>query len=238
MKGRVVKENDTLNIPVIGHIKIGEKTLSKNKKEIPRSLDYFRATGDYSNLFHNVYGEKPTSIKIAFISDNEIDSCYERYEIWKGQRKYGFGDGQKFRMYSEKLQGFVDVEPEPGKIDDFFKYFEDKTESRWFRVLTLRFLIPDIKGILGVWEFTTRAEKSTINNVVSVFDTVKNFGGTVKRTLFDLSVKMVTSKTYGNNSKYPVVTLIANMTPENIQKLQHLKDGAPLFLTDETIDDF
>ncbi|MBN1461381.1 MAG: hypothetical protein JXA57_17775 [Armatimonadetes bacterium] len=74
----------------IGKLKIGEKTLSKNGKEIPSKLDYIKAVDGAGNViqaFHDVFGEKPTEFRAVFPS-NDPDDFY-----WEAYRRYGSGTG-------------------------------------------------------------------------------------------------------------------------------------------------
>lgn len=74
----------------IGKLKIGEKTLSRNGKEIPTKLDYIKAidgAGVLIDSFHGVFGEKPTEFRAVFPSNDPIDFYWEAY------RKYGSGTG-------------------------------------------------------------------------------------------------------------------------------------------------
>lgn len=74
----------------VGKLKIGEKTLSKNGKEIPTKLDYIKAVdgaGNRIEAFHAVYGEKPVEFRAVFPSENINDFWWEAY------RRYGSGTG-------------------------------------------------------------------------------------------------------------------------------------------------
>lgn len=237
MESRIKNKNNQIKLPVVGRIKIGEK----NKDGYPTSLDYFKATGDYSNEFHKNYGEKPTVIKVAFLSDNDFESCHERMEIYKGSKLYASGDGENFKIYSEKANSFVEKKIDNDKLEDFLKFTEEKAKtkvaSKWQHVLTLRFMILGVSGIMGVWQFDTRAEKSTIQNIIGTYDKVKELGGTVTRTLFDLRVEKVTSNKYGNKNRFPVVSLIPNMTAESLSKIKQIENNndLPLLLNDTIV---
>ena len=74
----------------IGKLKIGEKTLSRNGKEIPTKLDFIKAvdgSGQIIQTFHDVFGEKPTEFRAVFPSNDPIDFYWEAY------RRYGSGTG-------------------------------------------------------------------------------------------------------------------------------------------------
>ncbi len=74
----------------VGKLKIGEKTLSRNGKEIPSKLDYIKAVdgaGNRIEAFHAVYGEKPTEFRAVFPSNDPNEFWWEAY------RRYGSGTG-------------------------------------------------------------------------------------------------------------------------------------------------
>ena len=74
----------------VGKLKIGEKTLSRNGKEVPSKLDYIKAidgAGNRIEAFHACYGEKPTEFRAVFPSEDTNDFWWEAY------RRYGSGTG-------------------------------------------------------------------------------------------------------------------------------------------------
>jgi hypothetical protein len=77
-----------------------------------------------------------------------------------------------------------------------------------------------VKGVAGVWQFTTKGEMSTIPQIRDVFDAMFEARGFVKGIVFDLSVDFAKSQKPGNKSRYPVVSLIPNESEENIEKLK------------------
>ena len=76
----------------------------------------------------------------------------------------------------------------------------------------LNFIIPKIRGIMGVWRFTTKGSASSVNNIRNSFDSVMQMRGSVTTSVFDLSVHFHKSNKPNDNSRYPVVDLIANDT--------------------------
>ena len=79
-------------------------------------------------------------------------------------------------------------------------------------MLTLRFIIPSVRGIVGVWQFSTKGKASSVKNIRNSFDGVQQLRGTVTQTVFDLSVAFAKSNKPDTNSRYPVVSLVANDT--------------------------
>lgn len=242
--GRVTDRNkDISSIAVIGKIKCGEKVVGQNGKEYARSLDYFKATGSYASHFNEAYATQPNLIQIIFISDDVSFSCPERYELRDKKGKlFGRGDGKRYEIWSRDKGAYVPVSLTD--MPDLKEVSASKAESAkgWERVLTLRFLIPKIRGIMGVWEFSTKAEKASIDSIVDTFDLVQRQAGTVQRILFDLTVEKVTSQKPDDPSSYPKIRLIPNMSDDNMMKLSsYIQNGGILsgipIITDNLIEE-
>jgi hypothetical protein len=219
MKARVKKQKESFNIPIIGKIKIGEKKISeKTGKEYPVSLDYFRATGKYERAFYDIYGDKPNRIQIIFYSDNIADICNEYLELRDHAGNLaGMSDGYEYYVWDGTTYKSTN------KPDEAAKYY--KSPNGWQRRLILRFFILGIK-IFGAWEFSTKADKSSIDAIVSAFDFVQSRAGTVKRIPFDLTVHKHTSQKPNSKNTYPVVNLIPNLSDENLLRVKNfIKQG-------------
>lgn len=101
MNGRIKRNvaEERLSFPIIGKIKVGIKT----EKGYPKGVDYFVPSGKYSELFKRVYGDKPNTIQIVFISDDAKEACIERYEYRDDKGKLiAFGDGEIFNVWGGK----------------------------------------------------------------------------------------------------------------------------------------
>lgn len=218
-KGRIVSDKvqrTGMPIPEIGRIKIGEKILSRNNKEIPSSLDYFRATGPFATQFHEQFGAKPTKILIVFISDNFSDSCNEEYACWENGKRYGWGDGEIMNVYDPSIKDYRTV----SKDDPLLK------GKKWDIMLTLRFVIPEMRGILGHWVFTTKGAKTTIPSIVKAFDFVKERVGTVVGVPFELSVERAKGYNPGEARQYSRVKLVPVISEQYMTKVKEmLKSG-------------
>lgn len=221
MGGRIVNkpQENRLGLPLVGKIKVG----MKSEKGFPMSLDYFRADGKYASLFHDAYGEKPSTIQVVFPSDDADLVCKEFYEFRDTAGKLvADGDGYEFRVYSAKTDSYVKV------TTDQTPNFMDIIKSRypkcdWKVTLTLNFILPKVRGIAGVWQFSTKGSASSVPSIRDAFDNLMETNGHVSGVLFDLSVKKVTSNKPGNSSKYPVVTLVANESAERLQQMMEWK---------------
>lgn len=226
--------NKTVKFPIIGKIKIGRK----NDRGLPESLDYFVAAGNYENYFIDAFGDKPTSIEIMFLSDNLEDSCNERFELRQGAKLYAYGDGESFQVYDEQKDDYL--ERNMTKDADFIKALHTKVKGKWETVLHMSFLIPAIKGVFGVWQLSTKGEKSSIPTIQGAFQLVKSMAGRVIGIPFDLQVKKVTSNKPNSKSKFPVINLIPNVSSGHMEKVKQFISGNTDFiglLTENKIDD-
>jgi len=117
----------------------------------------------------------------------------------------------------------------------------NKNGWKWSETLTLRFIVPELKGLLGVWEFSTKGKKSSIEHIRNTYDTIKEQAGTVVNLPFDLVVEKVKSQKPGDTKVFPVVNLIPHITHENMLKIKHFTETnengllAIGMLTDEKI---
>lgn len=231
MGGRIVRpEQDgasILELPEIGRLHIGKKQMSQGGKEYPVSTDYFIPSGKYAELFTKALGEKPSTIQIIFPDDNPQKVCNERYEFRDDKGALvARGDGRVFEIWDGKKYAPYSVE----KYPDIMAQIAAKNPTKrgadnWDVVLTLRFIVPAVRGVVGVWQFSTKGKASSIRNIRESFDGVQMIRGTVTQTVFDLSVQFAKSNKPNTNSRYPVVSLVANdnrvndiramLTPEN-----------------------
>ena len=241
MNGRIIREVKKERVAIIGNIKIGRKT----EKGHPESLDYFIADGKYKGYFDKEFPDKPKNIEILFLSDDIEDVCFERYEIRQGAKLFAFGNGFDFHVWDEKevdvktgeygTRKLITIEDEP----DIKDRLEQQLGVKWQEVLTMRFLIPRIKGIWGVWQLSTKGSASSIPEIVGVFDAIQKMAGTVKNLAFDLSVKKVKNQTPGSKALFPVLQLVSNNSHENLQKVRDFVDnGIEIrgLLTDDKIE--
>lgn len=225
MKGRIssvgVQHGSTL--PEIGRIKVGMKT----DRGLPTSLDYFRASGDFANRFTNLFGEKPTELKVAFVSNNIEEVCNERFEAWDKGKRLGWGDGTTFTVWDASagkdgkggyIEGLLANDPRVVAIRKFFA-----------RTLTLRFVLLEMTGILGYWTFQSKAKETTIPSIVKAFDMVMARSGSIVGFPFSLMVKKVQSYSPGAARNYPIVQLVPNFTEETIEAVRaYVESGADL----------
>lgn len=212
MKGRIKRpEGQTFKLPRVGMIKTGYKT----EKGLPRSTDYFLATGKYKALFESAYPGKPQTIQIVFWDDDPLTMCEERYEYRdKDGRLYAKGDGEIFEVWNGSEYEPYSIIDHPDIMDRIDKKVSAKG---WAVILTLRFILPKVKDIAGYWEFSTKGEASSIPAIRDTFDAMANARGSVRGVIFDLNVKFAKSQKPGVTSRYPVVNLVPNQSEANIK---------------------
>lgn len=211
MNGRIKNAEPKNNIPRIGIVKVGKKVSKPDGKEFPTSLDYFVPSGSFSDNFIKEFGENPKKILISFVYEDEKLICNERYEAWVNGKKIGSGDGITFEMYNELDKNYISVPYTHELVQNNKKNFN--------RMLTLKFVIPSLSGVWGHWEFTTRGN-SSIDQIISVFDSVKDVAGRVSCIPFNLVVEMASSKKPNSISKYPVVKLIPALTSQSLELIK------------------
>lgn len=184
---------------------------------MPVSLDHFICDSNYKKFFTDAYGDKPSTIQVAFISDDFRDSCNERFECRDKQgRLAGYGDGAEMYLYNPATKKY-EIEPDRQKLAN---------AGKWDVLLTLRFIIPKIRGVLGLFQLTTKGKESSIPKIRDSFDFVLSVAGSVINVPFDLSVQKVKSQKPGENSLFPVIQLVPNISRDNMETLRgYLQQG-------------
>lgn len=215
MEGRIYRPEASgvalLELPEVGRLHVG----MKSDKGYPMSIDWFRATGKYSALFVKALGEKPSTIQIVFPSDDAGKVCNERYEYRDDKGALvARGDGQVFEIWDGRRYAPYSVEQYPDIVSQITAKNPTKRtkggEDNWDVVLTLRFIVPAIRGVVGVWVLNTKGRASSVKNLRDSFDSVQAMRGTVTTSVFDLSVHFHKSNKPGSNSRYPVLDLVCN----------------------------
>lgn len=212
MGGRIYRPETSggmvLELPEVGRLHVG----MKSDKGYPMSIDWFRATGKYSALFVKALGEKPSTIQIVFPSDDAGKVCNERYEYRDDKGALvARGDGQVFEIWDGWRYAPYSVEQYPDIVSQITaKNPTKRGEDNWDVVLTLRFIVPAVRGIVGVWVLNTKGRASSVKNLRDSFDSVQAMRGTVTTSVFDLSVHFHKSNKPSSNSRYPVLDLVCN----------------------------
>lgn len=216
MGGRIYRPEASgvalLELPEVGRLHVGKKQVSQSGKEYPVSVDYFIPSGKYAALFVKALGEKPSTIQIVFPSDDAGKVCNERYEYRDDKGALvARGDGQVFEIWDGRRYAPYSVEQYPDIVSQITaKNPTKKGEENWDVVLTLRFIVPAVRGIVGVWVLNTKGRASSVKNLRDSFDSVQAMRGTVTTSVFDLSVHFHKSNKPSSNSRYPVLDLVCN----------------------------
>lgn len=233
MGGRIQRPEQgaaMLELPEIGRLHIGKKQVGQNGREYPVSVDYFIPAGKYAAMFTAALGEKPQTIQVIFPDDDPEKVCNERYEYRDDKGALvARGDGRLFEIWDGKKYAPYSIEQYPDIMAQIAaKNPTKRGAENWDVALTLRFIVPAVRGVVGVWQFSTKGAASSIKNIRNSFDGVQLMRGTVTQTVFDLSVQFAKSNKPGVNSRYPVVSLVANdnrindiramLAPENSTK--------------------
>ena len=220
MRARIIKRvlPERLRLPIIGKIKVGYK----DERGIPHSADYFIPSGKYANLFLSALGERPSTIRIVFPSDNAATVCREEW-VYRddGGKLVATGDGETFRVWNGTEYKEFTTEKYPDLMDGLDKKWHSK--SGWQVTITLNFVIPEVRGVMGVWQFISKGSASTIPSIRDAFDAMLETNGHCAGVIFDLSVKYAKSQKPNQTSRYPVVTLTANESRENLEKVMEAK---------------
>lgn len=238
MKGRIIRPETTgaiPGLPEIGRLHIGKKQVGQNGKEYPVSTDYFIPSGKYSSEFTKALGATPSLIQVIFPSDDPSIVCNERYEYRDNSGALvADGDGHSFRVWDGKKYVIYTVEDFPNLMDQITANFQTKRGAdNWDIVLSLSFIVPSVRGIIGVWRFTTKGKASSIKNIRESFDSIRIMRGTVTGTVFDLAVTFAKSNKPNTNTRYPVVSMVANDTRiDEIREAMRPKESLSLLLSE------
>lgn len=224
MKGRIRRheaEKSRLILPRVGQIKIG----MKNANGYPQSVDYFIPTGKYVGLFTQAYGEKPQTIQIVFPDDDPAKVCNERYEYRDDDgRLIAAGDGETFQVWDGKKYETLTTEEYPNLMSAITRRYPNRKSKQdghdgWEITLTLNFIVPLVRGVAGVWQFSTKGTASTIPNIRDTFDAMLQERGFVKGIVWDMNVQFAVSQKPGDRSRYPVVSIVPNESEGNLRKV-------------------
>lgn len=224
MKGRIKRPEANkarLILPRVGFVKIG----MKSERGLPQSVDYFIPVGKYAGLFTQAYGERPQTIQIVFPDDDPEKVCNERFEYRDDEgRLIAEGNGELFKVWDGTKYEELTVEQYPNLMQSIAKRYPNKAVKKggdgWKITLTLNFIVPLVRGVAGVWQFTTNGSASTIPAIRETFDGMLAERGFCKGIIFDLNVQFATTQKPGDKSRFPVVSLVPNESDDNVLKVK------------------
>ena len=157
MGGRIYRPEQggaMLELPEIGRLHIGKKQAGQNGREYPVSVDYFIPFGKYAGMFTAALGEKPQTIQVIFPDDDPAKVCNERYEFRDDKGALvARGDGRNFEIWDGKKYAVYSADQYPDLMNQIAAKNPTKRADNWDIVLTLRFIVPAVRGIVGVWQF-------------------------------------------------------------------------------------
>jgi len=205
-------QNNASTLPEIGKIKTGIKAKTAAGVEYPKAIDYFRPTGNFANQFTALFGDKPKSLQVAFVSNNINEVCNEQFESWDKGKRYGYGDGEVFTVFDNATGKYIENVPATDKRVKSLK---------WDRTLTLRFVLLKMTGVLGYWSWTTKAKEVSIPSITKSFDLVMDKAGSIIGFPFEMTIEMKKSYTPGETRTYPVVSLIPSFGDENMEAVRN-----------------
>ncbi len=182
----------TDSMPRLGKLRIGERKKNIQGKEYPASLDYFILKSDNEKLvqkFTELYGEKPSRIKIQFYSD-DAEVVFPQW--LKRYSKDGLlcrGDGE--RAWRRQDDGSV-VEQEC-----LYRDCEDYKAKKCKPVGSLRFLIPEISTD-GFFQLDTSSYNSikNINGGLHLLKMVNDNKLTGKDVMLDVSTEQAKGRKF------------------------------------------
>lgn len=223
-QGRIKRpdaDRGRLILPRVGFIKIGMKTANG----YPQSVDYFIPVGKYAGLFTQAYGEKPQIIQIVFPDDDPAKVCNEQYEYRDDEgRLIASGDGETFKVWDGKKYETLTISDYPNLMAGISKRYPNRAVQKggdgWVITLTLTFIVPLVRGIAGVWQFSTKGTASIIPAIRETFDGMLAERGFCKGVIFDLNVQFATTQKPGDKSRFPVVSLVPNESADNVLKVK------------------
>lgn len=168
--------SEVRRIARVGKIHLGIK-VGNGKNQYPKATDYFVVKPDDSTseaaakAFHEVYGEKPKEITIAFPS-NDPEVFFPQYlcsyrRVGERHELFCQGDGEKANRADGK-GGFLSV---PCRYKECTFYQEKKCKE----LGRLRFFLPEVKGV-GLWQIDTTSYHSAAN-IMSHVDMIKLLTG-------------------------------------------------------------
>jgi len=163
-------------LPRLGKIHLGIKVKNEKRVEYPKEVSYFVVP----EKVQEVYGEKPTELKIMFPVENK-DVFFQQW-----YKSYGFnllkckGDGEIALTWDEDKGGMKEIPCPCEKLES----------GTCRRIGILQFLLPDVKGA-GVWQISTSSRNSIID-INSSVDYIRSICGRVR--MIPLVLKRVETK--------------------------------------------
>lgn len=159
--------------------------------------------------------------RLVFPDDAPEKVCNEMYEYRDDDgRRIAYGDGETFFVWNGKQYCQYSTKDYPDLMAGVAQKHPNRAVKNggdgWIVTLTVTFIVPLVRGVGGVWQFTTKGTASTIPNIRDTFDAILEEKKFVKGIIFDMNVQFAVSQKPGDRSRYPVVTIVPNESEENL----------------------
>ena len=228
--------SDRTKLTRLGKVRLGIKAQSSTGATYPKQVDYFvvneddATSADAAASFHDVYGEKPHELDIAFPTEDP--------EEWAGQwlRMYTQSWGLACRGDGDIAMAKID--PDTGTwvsrdSQDFVlkeitgcgetcPNYQSKPQ-RCRPVMTLQFLLPQVRG-LGIWQIDTSSFHS-MRNLNSQVKLIQALVGRI--SLIPLKLRIVPLKVQPPGQKPKTVHVLDLQTSLTLAELQRSARALP-----------
>jgi hypothetical protein len=208
-------------LPRLGKIHLGIKKESpRTGNPYPEATDYFVVPEEVAQI----YGGKPTELKIVFPTEEAPQQWLKRYSLTRGL--VCRGDGEK---------AIAQVDLQTGEIatrDSEHTILKEVTcdpencpayKAKQCRpLMTLQFLLPEVPGALGVYQLDTSSRNSIIN-INSTLELVKACG---RVRMIPLILKLVPLEVQPEGKK-KTVHVLQLVSPYTFYELLQLVNRSP-----------
>jgi hypothetical protein len=205
----------------LGKIHLGiKKESARTGNPYPEATDYFVCPEEV----RQIYGEKPTELRIVFPTNDAPQQWLKRYSLTRGL--ICRGDGEKAMAQVDMETGEIaNANSKQTTLKEII--CEGKAcpafQAKQCRpVMTLQFLLPDVPGALGVYQIDTSSFYGMVN-INSTLELLKNCG---RVSMLPLTLRLVSQETQPEGKKQTnyILQLIA---PYTLPQLLNLISTAP-----------
>jgi len=208
-------------LPRLGKIRLGLKKESpRTGNPYPEATDYFVCPDEVKE----VYGEKPTELKIVFPTEDAPQQWLKRYSVTRGL--VCRGDGEKAIAQLDPKTGEIATRESGGAVLKEVTCDPENCPAYKAKqcrpLMTLQFLLPDVPGALGVYQIDTSSRNSIIN-VNSTLELVKACG---RVRMIPLVLKLVPLQVQPEGKK-KTVHVLQLVSPYTFNELLQLVDRSP-----------
>jgi len=205
----------------LGKIRLGIKKESpRTGNPYPEATDYFVVPEEVAQI----YGPKPTELKIVFPTEDSPQQWLKRYSLTRGL--VCRGDGEKAVAQVDLKTGEIatkdseqttlkEVICDPEKCPAY--------QNKQCRpLMTLQFLMPEVPGALGVYQLDTSSRNSIIN-INSTLELIRACG---RVRMIPLTLKLVPREVQPEGKK-KTVHILQLVSPYTFYELLQLVNRAP-----------